>query len=65
MPAALVCGAIRVVVLLVGAPGLEERFEVVLLHFLADHLLQGLRLKHLIRLLLRPELDQERLVNAL
>ena len=65
MPAAARLWRDGVVVLLIGAAGLKQRLEIVLLHFLADHLLHGLRLEHLIRLLLRPELDQERLIDAL
>jgi hypothetical protein len=37
---------------------LEQRFEIVLLHFLADHLLQLLGLEHLIGVLLGAQLDQ-------
>ena len=55
----------RVVVLLIGTAGLEQGFKIVLLDFLADHLLHGLRLEHLVRLLLRAQLDQERLVDTL
>ena len=45
-------------ILLIAGAGLEQRFEIVLLHLLADHLLHSLCFKNLVGLLLRAQLDQ-------
>src|SRR4051794_39992879 len=52
-------------VLPIAVPRLEERLEIILLHFLANDQLQCLALQDLIGLLLRAQLDQESLIDAL
>ena len=52
-------------VLLIPVAGLEQRLEIVLLHLLANDLLQCLPLQNLICFLLRTQLDQQGLVDAL
>ena len=44
---------------------MEERLEIVLLHFLSNDLLQRLRLEHLIRFLLCAQFDKQGLIDAL
>ena len=52
-------------VLLITVAQQKQRLEIVLLNLLPDHLLQRLRLQHLIGLLLRAQFDQQRLVDTL
>src|ERR1019366_2345962 len=58
-------GDVAVVVGLVPVSRLQRQFQRVLLLLLLHDLLQALRLCHLARLLLRAELNQERLIDAL
>ena len=58
MPAVVCCGVTVLKVLLIAVAGVEQRFQIVLLHFLSDDLLQCLRLEHLIGLLLGAQFDQ-------
>ena len=48
----------RIESLLISVADLEQRFEIVLLHLLANHLLQLLSLEHLIGVLLGAQFDQ-------
>ena len=57
-PSARLLGRNVVEVLLITISGLEKRFQVVLLHFLSNDLLQRLRLEHLIGLLLGAQFNQ-------
>jgi hypothetical protein len=51
--------------MLIDTSSLEEGFQIVLLYFPPDELLQSLRLEHLVRLLLSAEFDQESLIDPL
>src|ERR1035437_1960665 len=60
-----ICGDVAVVVGLVPVSSLQRQLQRVLLLLLLSHLLQALGLRHLARLLLCAELNQERLIDAL
>lgn len=62
-PSLLGSDTIEVLLVIVGRR--EERFQIVLLHFLTNKLLKCLRLEDLVRFLLGSQLDQKRLIDPL